>query len=332
VASFSYLKESRVASRPNSTGESSWRNHLEIPSKVKSKPEMKTAGNGVQGFNVHGYIETYPEGNPQICVNGTPSQSAHSKSILKTLNHRKSGSSEQASSSDDEETLDEVIDLEMQSLDRESSFQSGLSKTPLCWDDVVGQRPAHISTKSHVPAQNESTLTFSSPDVHQTSTVGCQQLSPLTPAVSIKVGSSFKNGCTLLPHETSSLVVDVLLTWQDRCILPWKPSLATKDSTETSAKGRLKCGLQVDGQTALGEEETQCQGLEVVQSLLKRMILHSPHQGMRDDLLCIWLRCPSKSSTRTHFSLDSGVFDVYISQSTSNQISTRIVEQQSVSL
>ena len=144
VASFSYLKESRVASRPNSTGESSWRNHLEIPSKVKSKPEMKTAGNGVQGFNVHGYIETYPEGNPQICVNGTPSQSAHSKSILKTLNHRKSGSSEQASSSDDEETLDEVIDLEMQSLDRESSFQSGLSKTPLCWDDVVGQRPAHI--------------------------------------------------------------------------------------------------------------------------------------------------------------------------------------------
>ena len=171
-------------------------------------------------------------------------------------------------------------------------------------------------------------------DSCQLSTSGCRPLSPLTSSVSIQCDNNPIEGCVLHAHATSLLTLDISLTWQDMCLLPWKSSQVTKHAktpTNTDFENRIRTGLCVDGLATASEEGSQ--GQKRVEMLLKCMLLStasSSNKG-KGDLMCIWLRLPSQGPSNMHaFRLESCVFDVYLSES-SDQISTRILKKQSVS-
>ena len=172
-----------------------------------------------------------------------------------------------------------------------------------------------------------------SSDACQLSTSGCRPLSPLTSSVSIQCDNNPVEGCVLHARVTSLLTLDVSLTWQDVCLLPWKPSPVNKHvktPTNTDSKNRMRNGLCVDGLATACEEGTQ--GQKRVEMLLKKLLstASSPNKS-EGDLMCIWLRLPSQGPSNMHaFRLESCVFDVYLSES-SGQISTRILKKQSVS-
>ena len=137
VASISYLRSDVKA-----YSEPSWRSRVksvELPGKSrKTKFKPKPTANSMEGFNLDKYVENHPRDDPRICINGKPSDSPHSKTILRTLSrYRETGSKEQPpSQSDEEELLDEVFDLELLSFDA-GLHPLGAPKTPLCWEDVT---------------------------------------------------------------------------------------------------------------------------------------------------------------------------------------------------
>lgn len=146
-------------------------------------------------------------------------------------------------------------------------------------------------------------------------------------------------------HKESSLALEVMVTWGDQCLLPWQLHYteAHPEGTITMqyAANSAVCipspslHLEVSGKYAGSPERSS--GHQLVENILSRSkgagrLIGVTRRENLDDLLCLWLRQPSRGEKVQSVKLENCSFNVCLSETPDNgKASTRIFKEVSVS-